>query len=149
MSDLFLYDLATGRTRRLWRDRVLESDPRFSRDGRWLLFSSDRTGIYNLYAWDLKEDRLWQVTNVVSGAYQPDVSPDGRRIVFVGYRSRGFDVAMLMTPSVIGAVFRCESDGLGVTVLNVAVMKRTVASCLIVSGAMAERAKISEIALWQ
>ena len=51
--------------------------PSFSPDGRFVVFSSDRTGIYNLFAYELATERLYQVTNLVSGAFQPTVSPDG------------------------------------------------------------------------
>lgn len=93
--DLFLYDVATGATRRLWRDRALDVDPRFSRDGRWLFFASDRTGIYDVYAYDLREGALWQVTNVINGAFQPEPSPDGRRLAFVGFSAAGFDLHVM------------------------------------------------------
>src|SRR5207302_10129952 len=31
-------------------DRALDRDPAWTADGKWLLFSSDRTGVYNVYA---------------------------------------------------------------------------------------------------
>lgn len=69
--------------------------PAWSPDGRYLLFSSDRTGIANLYAADLSSPGspvLWQVTNVLTGAFQPDVSPDGRTIWFSRYHSDGYAI---------------------------------------------------------
>ena len=53
-------------------DRAVDGDPVFSRDGRWLFFHSDRTGITNVYAYELATTRLRQVTNVLNGAYQPE-----------------------------------------------------------------------------
>ncbi|HXI55438.1 MAG TPA: hypothetical protein VNO55_05235, partial [Polyangia bacterium] len=90
--DIHIYDLDSGTDRALWRDRAMELDPRFSPDGRYLLFSSDRTGIYNIFALDLQTERLYQVTNVLTGAFQPAVSPDGGRLVFTGFTSQGFDL---------------------------------------------------------
>ena len=43
---------------------------------------------------------LRQVTNVVAGAYQPAVSPDGEGLVYVGYTSYGFDLFSLDLTSV-------------------------------------------------
>jgi hypothetical protein len=88
--------------------------PAWSPDGRWLLFWSDRTGIPNLYAADMRDTMtngqqpglprapdpagrpvLRQVTNVLTGAYHPDVSPDGRWIVFAAYHHDGFRIERL------------------------------------------------------
>jgi len=90
--DIHLYDVATGTDRALWTDRAMDVDPRFSPDGRFLLFSSDRTGIYNVYAYEMREQRLYQVTNLLTGAFQPVLSPDGKRLVFTGFSSEGFDL---------------------------------------------------------
>jgi hypothetical protein len=70
----------------------MDVDPRFSPDGRYLVFSSDRTGIYNVFARELASGRLYQVTNVIGGAFQPVVSPDGQRLVYMGFTSEGFDL---------------------------------------------------------
>lgn len=93
--DLWLLDLASGERTRLSYDRALDRGPVFSPDGTRLYFSSDRTGIANLYAYTLASGALEQITDVVGGAFQPDVSPDGRSLVYVGYTSRGFDLYRL------------------------------------------------------
>jgi Tol biopolymer transport system component len=92
MRDIHVYDLASGQDRALMTDRAIDLDPRFSPDGRFVLFSSDRTGIYNIFAFELATSRLYQVTNLVSGAFQPTVAPDGSRLVFTGFSSDGFDL---------------------------------------------------------
>ncbi|HEY0015926.1 MAG TPA: hypothetical protein VGC13_06390 [Longimicrobium sp.] len=86
----------TGRVlRALTEDRALDMTPAWSPDGRYVVFSSDRTGIPDLYAYDLAENRLMQVTRLLTGAFQPDVSPDGRWIAFSWYRSDGYHVARI------------------------------------------------------
>lgn len=75
------------------RDRALDRDPAWTADGRWLLFSSDRSGIYNLYAW--REGELRQVTDVVLGAFEPQPSPDGRQLALVTYGARGYDLGRM------------------------------------------------------
>jgi Tol biopolymer transport system component len=90
--DIHIYDLRTATDRAISVDRPMDIDPRFSPDGRFILFSSDRSGINNIYAHELATGRLFQVTNVLSGAFQPAVSPDGRRLVFTGFTSDGFDL---------------------------------------------------------
>jgi hypothetical protein len=91
--DLFVVDAATGRTTALTHDRALDMTPAWSPDGGTLYWTSDRTGIANVYEIDLSTREIRQVTNVLGGAYQPDVSPDGKTLVYASYRARGFDLA--------------------------------------------------------
>lgn len=79
--------------REVTRDRAVDGTPAWSPDGRYLVFSSDRTGVTNLYAYDLEERELRQVTNLLTGAFQPDVSPDGRWIAFSHYHAEGYEIA--------------------------------------------------------
>lgn len=90
--DLRIYDRLTASMSTLWVDRATDQQPSWSPDGRWLLFSSNRTGISNIYAWDTTGRRMKQLTNVRTGAFMPEVSPDGQQLVYVGYTSSGFDV---------------------------------------------------------
>ncbi len=90
--DIRLVDVRDGSSRDVTSDRAIDGSPSFSPDGRYLLFHSDRTGIMNVYALELATDRLRQVTNVVSGAYSPEVSPDGKTLAYVGYTKDGFDL---------------------------------------------------------
>lgn len=93
--DIQLLDVETGEIIAVTRDRALDTGPCWSADGDTLYFSSDRTGIANIYAFRVRSGRLEQITNVVSGAYQPAVSDDGQEMVYVGYTSYGFDLYRL------------------------------------------------------
>lgn len=90
--DIRIVDVRTGSFYEVTHDRALDQHPVWSPDGKTLYFVSDRTGIANVYAYDLESHALSQVTNVLTGAYMPAVSNDGKRLVYVGYRSRGFDL---------------------------------------------------------
>jgi hypothetical protein len=68
--------------------------PGWSPDGRWVLFTSDRSGINNIYAYD-PADRsglVFQITNVLTGAFYPDVSPDGQWIYYSAYHANGYSI---------------------------------------------------------
>ena len=93
--DIQLVDVETGRVSAVTHDRAMDMSPCWSFDGRSLYFSSDRTGISNIFVFRPSSGSLRQVTNVVSGAYQPAVAPDGERLVYVGYTSYGFDLYSL------------------------------------------------------
>jgi hypothetical protein len=91
--DVVLLDASGRLLREVTADRALDGAPAWSPDGGYLIFSSDRTGITNLYAYELATSRLLQVTNVLTGAMQPDVSPDGRWIAFSYYQVDGYQIA--------------------------------------------------------
>lgn len=95
--DVVVVDPSTGAIVPVTRDESLDSSPAWSPDGRWLVFWSDRTGIPNLHAaeapWPGRESAppaLHQVTNVVGGAFDPEISPDGAAITFVSYHHDGW-----------------------------------------------------------
>ena len=80
--DILVIELATGQVTEVTADRAIDMEPAWSADGRYLVFDSDRTGISNIYAFDTHDGALWQVSNVLGGAFQPAVSPDGTRLAF-------------------------------------------------------------------
>jgi Tol biopolymer transport system component len=106
--------LEGGELRFVTDDDALDQAPSWSPDGRTLYFSSDRSGIFNLYAFEMGAGatstatatptapesarlrlpgRLRQATNVATAALQPAASPDGRTLAFLSYSAAGFDVA--------------------------------------------------------
>jgi len=97
--DLFLVDVETGVIDRLMTDRAIDMEPDFSPDGRFLYFSSDRTGIPNIFAIELSTKKIFQVTNVLTGAFTPEISKDGEVMAFVIYGHNGYDIAeMFLRP---------------------------------------------------
>jgi hypothetical protein len=107
--DIRIVEVASGRVIELFRDRAVDQQPSFSPDGHFLYFSSDRTGVSNIYAWDFETSRMYRVTNVRTGAFMPEASPDGRRLAYVGYGSTGFDLYLLdQEPSTWEPVERTE-----------------------------------------
>ncbi|RLB47646.1 MAG: hypothetical protein DRJ42_25010, partial [Deltaproteobacteria bacterium] len=98
--DILLIDVATGRVEEVTRDRALDIGPAWGPGGRYLYFASDRTGISNIYAYELSSGRTLQVTNVLGGAFSPTISPDGTRIAYLGFARDGWDIwAMDLDPS--------------------------------------------------
>ncbi|MCB9691996.1 MAG: PD40 domain-containing protein [Alphaproteobacteria bacterium] len=93
--DLWLYSPDGEPLRRLTVDMVMDRDPFWSPDGRWLYFSSDRTGIPNIFAIEIATERLWQVTNVRTGAMKPAVSADGKTLGMQIYSNDGWEVHLL------------------------------------------------------
>ena len=67
-----------------------DRDPRFSRDGKTLYFSSNRSGVFNIYRTNGIETE--QLTNVISGAFTPDISADENEIVYSAYSPDGYKI---------------------------------------------------------
>jgi hypothetical protein len=93
--DVRIVDPRDGSFVEVTHDRAIDGGPSYSADGRWLYFSSDRTGIMNVYAYELATHRLRQVTNVLNGAYQPEASPDGKSLAYLGYTHEGYDMFVM------------------------------------------------------
>ncbi len=90
--DIRVVDVRSGAFYELMHDRAIDQQPVWSPDGKTLYFVSDRTGIANVFAYELGSHELRQVTNVLTGAYMPTISADGKRLVYVGYTSYGYDL---------------------------------------------------------
>ena len=89
-----LYDTASRSVSQMI-DTGDSRDPAFSPDGKYLYFSSDRTGIFNLYRYAFETHRLERITNVTGGAFTPSLSPDGNKIAYAGYDSSGYGIYLL------------------------------------------------------
>jgi hypothetical protein len=88
--DIHVFDPSGEHLRALTWDRASDTDPVFSPDGAWIVFASDRDGIWNLYAYRWADGSFYRVTRLLGGARQPDIAPDGAHIVFMGYTAAGW-----------------------------------------------------------
>jgi Tol biopolymer transport system component len=91
-KDIWVLDSRGNRIAELMHDRAIDGGAAWSPDGKVIYFASDRTGIFNLYAYELAAKKTSQVTNVLGGAFTPAPSPDGKALVFTSYSSKGFDL---------------------------------------------------------
>jgi len=94
-KDIWLLDSQGNKLDELMHDRAIDSGAVWSADGRSIYFSSDRSGVFNLYACDLASKKIARVSNVLGGAFMPSLTRDGNTIAFANYSSRGFDIHVL------------------------------------------------------
>jgi Tol biopolymer transport system component len=90
--DLVRVDPRTGAVEQLTHDRAKDVEPTWTPDGEALVFRSDRDGVSNLHALRLADRSVVRVTNVLGGAFQPSVSPDGLSVAYSSYSSGGYDI---------------------------------------------------------
>jgi Tol biopolymer transport system component len=67
-----------------------ERNPIFDPKGN-LIYSSDETGIFNIYSLNPKTGDKKQLTNVTGGAFMADVNENGD-VVYAGYTSTGYKI---------------------------------------------------------
>ena len=94
-TEIRIVDRAGRLRARVGHGSALDGAPAWSPDGRKLSFSSDTTGIFNIFTWDSGTGEVTQVTNVLGGAFSPASSPDGRRLLFTDYTARGYDLRVM------------------------------------------------------
>ncbi|MCX6168172.1 MAG: biopolymer transporter Tol [Ignavibacteriales bacterium] len=70
-----------------------ERNPFQGKDGK-LYYSSDETGIFNIYSLDLSTGEKKQLTNVTGGAFMPMVNANGD-LVYSGYVADGYKIFLL------------------------------------------------------
>jgi hypothetical protein len=93
--DVRIVDTMDGSWVEVTHDRAIDGDPVYSPDGRYLYFHSDRSGVSNIYAYELATGALRQVSNVINGAYQPEPSADGKSLAYLGYTHDGWDLFVM------------------------------------------------------
>ncbi|MCK4751343.1 MAG: hypothetical protein KAT15_30000, partial [Bacteroidales bacterium] len=60
-----------------------------------IFFSGTFSGIDNIYCFDRYENRTFQITSSRFGAFQPQLSGDGKYLLYSNYTSNGYKTAML------------------------------------------------------
>ena len=99
---LYAVDLRTGERVRLTETASNERTPKWSPDGKRIVFSSDRDGDRDIYVMDLdawqQEGASYQPVNLTHDDdpdWQPSWSPDGTRIAFSSYRDDNWEIYVI------------------------------------------------------
>ncbi|MGI9626363.1 MAG: TolB family protein, partial [Longimicrobiales bacterium] len=94
--DIVLVSPEGDRVLEVTRDRALDSYPTWTPDGAQIVWSSDRSGIPNLYAASVPSGSglpaARQITNMLGGATHPSVDPSGSWIYYSSYHSDGWHI---------------------------------------------------------
>ena len=93
-KELLLLDTKSGQWQTLLKPSFINiSQPKFS--GNYVIYRSGLSGIENLYAIHLFTKKIFQITSVQFGAFDPIVGANGQNIFFSNYTSHGFDIARI------------------------------------------------------
>lgn len=94
-TDIFLADADGGNARPLVAHPDLDYNASFSRDGRWVVFTSHRAGGADIYRVHLDGSGLERLTGDPAFDDQGTLSPDGTSLAFVSTRSGQADIWVL------------------------------------------------------
>jgi hypothetical protein len=61
----------------------------FTTDGSKILFASDKSGIFNVYQYDVASKDVKQITNVLGGAFMPTINNQGK-MIYSNYGHKGY-----------------------------------------------------------
>ena len=89
------YSLA-GKSEPRWltRGNINDRQPIYSRDGEWVIFSSNRSGSLNLWAASPRTGSIRSITDDEKQDWDPGVTPDGKHLLWSSNRSGAFEVWM-------------------------------------------------------
>jgi len=82
-SDLWIVSTVSGEARKLTNSPKHDRHARWSPDGQWIAFESNREGSYQIWVMPAVGGEARKLTNISTEASQPVWSPDGRQIAFV------------------------------------------------------------------
>jgi Tol biopolymer transport system component/DNA-binding winged helix-turn-helix (wHTH) protein len=85
---------------RITFDDGLQSEPTWSPDGRYIAYSSDRGGKFDIWVQQVSGGDPIQITKGPGHHWQPDWSPDGK---YIAYRSEEGDGGIYVVPALGGA----------------------------------------------
>lgn len=83
LGDLYTLPIEGGRAKRLTSGMAFDSQPRYSPDGRWIVFTSDRSGVNDIWLISTENGELRRLTQSKADAYyiSPTWTPDSSAIV--------------------------------------------------------------------
>src|SRR5438093_1836229 len=82
LGDLYTLPIAGGTATQLTHGMAYDAQPRFSPDGKWVAFTSDRDGADNVWIINVASKQTKQITKGRANRYRsPEWTPDGNYIV--------------------------------------------------------------------
>ncbi|MBI4721196.1 MAG: PD40 domain-containing protein [Chitinivibrionia bacterium] len=90
--DIYMMNLETGEIAPLIRTPGDDANPLVMNDGETVIFTSNESGINNLYAGDVRSGTYHRFTDVLGGLFTPDVNESKGRLTFSAFVNGGYDV---------------------------------------------------------
>ncbi len=83
LNDLYLLRIGNPVPQQLTDDAYTEYNPKWSPDGRHILFSSDRAGTQDVYMLEVATGNVERLTSLSSSEWAASLSPDGTKLSYI------------------------------------------------------------------
>jgi TolB protein len=93
--DIYTLDIATREARRITTHRAIDTEGSWSPDGRYIYFTSDRSGGPQIYRVSANGGSAERVTFEGSYNARPRVSPDGKKLAMVHLQNGNYRIAVM------------------------------------------------------
>ena len=108
--NLYKVNLITHKITQLTSGNFQDATPEVTEHG--IYFSSDRTGSYNIFLLDT-DNQLSEQSTFATGAFDPRLSPDGKKIIYAGYQKLGFHIYAMDLPEEPAAIEQLVASTFG------------------------------------
>jgi len=99
-NDIFSYDLNTKAVNQITNTSYHEDYPVATKDNI-LFYTADYNGVHNIFMHNIDTNETKPITNVITGIQQIDVNRLNNKIVFSGYKDRGWDLFLIDNPTTV------------------------------------------------
>ncbi|MEC7822448.1 MAG: hypothetical protein VYA20_01705 [Candidatus Neomarinimicrobiota bacterium] len=99
-NDIFSYDLNTKSVIQITNTNYHEDYPVLTKDNV-LFYTADYNGVHNIFMHNIDTNETKPITNVITGIQQIAVNRSSNKIVFSGYKDRGWDLFLIDNPTTI------------------------------------------------
>jgi len=97
-TDIYTINIDSHKIIRLTDTPGNEDSPTYANTVPKIAYTSDRTGIWNIYFKDLESGVESPLTDIMTGIFQVSWSKDDSRLVFAGYEKGGWDIFTINNP---------------------------------------------------
>ncbi|MBN2008618.1 PD40 domain-containing protein [candidate division KSB1 bacterium] len=98
-TDVYIINSDGSNIRQITKTPANELSPVFSPDGKKLAYTSDRSGIQNIYLYSMDEQTEYPITNVLTGIFHLSWSGNaGDKLAFASFYYGGYDIYLMKNP---------------------------------------------------
>lgn len=96
--DVFIINSDGSGLQALTQTPALEQSPVFHPNGRKIAYTSDASGISNIYVHDLESEVIYPITNIITGVFHLSWAANGQKLAFASFYNAGYDIYLMTDP---------------------------------------------------